>query len=427
MAWACKDCQYVRYKIEDGKVVCLSCGGLSVLDDRVNSVSVSPVKSSNDTDSDTDQIEKQHSYDKKRKVLRGAAFKSKKEKLVKNLEDIDEGLINTEEFKSNSGVFIHSSKHRSKKAGDIKARVHRDLLSLNRECGYSVNLNCFAPVPKCGKRGEPLSLFLEDCDGRAPKCVCKPYAVVGCSCKAKQLVNVGIQLQKCPEYSDNMSDNDLSQVLTPSNTRKLVARKASGQDVISPIFGQSLSLLDQSVQSSSQHDSVTDQPRQGQGFAYQSVHPVVEQSVSTEQLDHPISVRDPPGLPTSSTSQADHPSSRLNESVHLSEHTVGRVQHDLALCVEQHSAHPVVVPEQFPHAITGPSKLAHPHSSWALPVTHHLHNASKETGHPPHRSKAVQPSQQLPTHKTKMVPGFTPPTIENVPKKGNSYKGQPWM
>ena len=360
MSWVCPDCHYAKYRIQGDRVICLGCGGQSVIDESVNSVSMSPVKSSGDEQSDTDEIEKQHSYDKKRKKLRGCAFKSKKEKLEKNLEDIDGGLIDMEEFKSNPGSFIANSKHRSKKAGDLKSRVHRDLLSLNRECGYSVNLNCFAPVPKCGKRGESLSLYMSDCDGRLPKCVCKPYKVVGCSCKAKQLMNVGIQLEKCPDFSSSVPQN--AKVLTPLNTRRLVARKTSGLNVISPISGQNLG---QSVQNQQVE-----------------VQPQISQSDTIDLLNS--STRDPPSL-----------------NPHVSPHSPGEV-HDL-----DHDLH-VAVTEQSPQAaIPGPSNSKHPHSSWSQPVSHHLHTASKDTR---------PQNQQLQTPKTKNMPGFTPPTIENLPK-----------
>ena len=70
-----------------------------------------------DTESETDsEIERQKSYDKKSLKLRGATLSKKQNKLVKAMEPVDEGRIDTEELKSNpTNVFIVDVKTRSRK------------------------------------------------------------------------------------------------------------------------------------------------------------------------------------------------------------------------------------------------------------------------------------------------------------------------
>ena len=192
-----------------------------------------------------DDLERQESYDKKRSKLRGAALKAKLKKLRNVLEVDDECLIDTEDLKSNpSNVFIHDIKTRSNRAVSIKQRVHEDLLRLSRECGYSVMLSCTAPKPGGGRRGEPLKLSFDDRHGIPPRCSCRPYKVVTCSCsKSKQAVHRGVQAQclcecQCQQVHDEAGLDQ--SFVTPTNVRKLASRAALGSDLVSPISRQAL-------------------------------------------------------------------------------------------------------------------------------------------------------------------------------------------
>ena len=380
MAWFCKDCSGSKFRVENDQAVCLGCGGKSVIDESCNLVSFSPVNSESDSDTDSD-LEKQHSYDKKRKVLRGIALKAKKMKLVKDAEDMDENLIDIDKLKSSSGVFLHNRKHRSKKANNIKTRVHKDLLALNRECGYSVNLNCLAPVPKTGKRGEELSLFLGDSNGVLPKCVCRKVKVYSCSCQTRQLVNVGIQLQKIPHNSENISTNSRLKLLTPSKIRQVAAREFNGQVVISPIANNSL--IGQNVDSAE----------------------VPEQTASAEQpvQSASSSTTDQTSVPVVETFL--HPS-----AAYKSGRLTGKVQTD------------GVVSNLTANFSAAPRLSGHKNSSGQA-VTQPLPSSSTSlAGGFSRCSKKLPQLPSLKTSKTKSAQGFTPPCLESIPKKGNKHQ-----
>ena len=117
-------------------------------------------------------MDRQSSYDKVKKNLRGAAKQSKVSKILKDRAGLgdDDDLIDTNELKSSSeGAFIVNSHLRSNKARTLKKRIQNAAVELNRCCGYSVMINAQAPLPVKGPRGGGLSLDLVDKNGgRAP-------------------------------------------------------------------------------------------------------------------------------------------------------------------------------------------------------------------------------------------------------------------
>ena len=189
--------------------------------------------SDSESESETDsEIERQKSYDKKSSKLRGATLSKKKKKLVKALEPVDEGRIDTEELKSNpTNVFILDVKTRSRKALAIKQRVKKDLTRLSVECGFAVELTCTAPKPGGGKRGDPLKLSLLDKHGERAKCSCR-FKAIRCNCSNRESANIAIQVVPNAPKSGT--------ILTPSSSRQLTNRQELGQSLVSPISGPNL-------------------------------------------------------------------------------------------------------------------------------------------------------------------------------------------
>ena len=134
-------------------------------------VTVSPVPTSRlqlESESDESDLEKQSSFDKKSKKLKGIALKNKIKQIKKQRESFgdEEELIDTEHLKSSlTGVYIENTKNRSKKAVKLKETIRLKSLALQRESGYAVRVNILGPKPEFGVRGVGFTLNLADKNG----------------------------------------------------------------------------------------------------------------------------------------------------------------------------------------------------------------------------------------------------------------------
>ena len=144
----------------------MSCLYCTVATPANESYSVSPgPKNSMIVEEEPGVLDRQSSYDKVQKKLRGAAKKSKVSKILKDRVSLgdDDELIDTNELKSSSeGVLIADTQVRSNKARNLKKRIQNAALELNRCCGYSVLISAQAPLPVKGPRGGGLVLNLVD-------------------------------------------------------------------------------------------------------------------------------------------------------------------------------------------------------------------------------------------------------------------------
>ena len=142
MSWKCLKCNHPRYKITESGlyIICVNCKNCTEATKANEGVSISPGpnKSLNANESSDDSIERQTSYDKSKKKLRGAAKKSKVSKIMKERADVgdEDDLIDMNELTSTSeGMYIENRNIRSNKARNLKKKLSNLALELNRSCG----------------------------------------------------------------------------------------------------------------------------------------------------------------------------------------------------------------------------------------------------------------------------------------------------
>ena len=194
-------------------------------------------------------------------------------------------------------------------------------------------------------------------------------------------MNVGIQLQKIPHNSENISTNSRLKLLTPSKIRQVAAREFNGQVVISPIANNSL--IGQNVDSAE----------------------VPEQTASAEQpvQSASLSTTDQTSVPVVETFL--HPS-----AAYKSGRLTGKVQTD------------GVVSNLTANFSAAPRLSGHKNSSGQA-VTQPLPSSSTSlAGGFSRCSKKLPQLPSLKTSKTKSAQGFTPPCLESIPKKGNKHQ-----
>ena len=256
MDWICPKCDQVQFRVSESgdRISCVNCNHESNAT-RANegfSVSPGPNKSLN-LDNSEDLIERQVSYDKSKKKLKGAAMKAKVNKILKErANDGDEGeLIDTEELKSESeGTYIKDTNIRSNKARRLKAQIRKAALDLQRCCGYGVRINIEAPVPTSGPRGGGLTLDLEDKNGESAPTGCKKIHVVNVTkTVSNQIVNRGTS------FFNSVQGNYVKK-LTPTKLRLSEQRRHSGANMISPTSTSNLNQSSMSQQSD--YDSYED-------------------------------------------------------------------------------------------------------------------------------------------------------------------------
>ena len=150
-------------------IVCVQCHDCTRPSSANEIVSVSPgPRQLLQLGSDDDGIERQSSFDKSKKKLKGAAKKSKISKIMKERAQVNDNdeLIATDELKSSSeGVYIKDRILRCNKARILKKKIQKAVLELNRCCGYSADIHIQAPLPITGPRAAGLVLDLPDLNG----------------------------------------------------------------------------------------------------------------------------------------------------------------------------------------------------------------------------------------------------------------------
>jgi len=311
MDWKCPNCDQVQFKVSESgdKISCVNCN-LESNATRANegvSVSPGPNKSLN---LDEDLIERQVSFDKSKKKLRGAAMKAKVNKILKErADDGDEGeLIDTEELKSESkGAFIKDTNVRSNKARRLKIQIRKAALDLQRCCGYSVRINIEAPVPISGPRGGGVSLDLEDKNGERAPTGCKLMHVKNVTKSvSNQNVNRGTLFLK------SVKDNYVNK-LTPTKHRLSEQRRHSGENMISPTSTCNLnqSLMSQQSDYDSDEEDTAGSPPEIQ-------FPVIgSQSKPMSQQTDAIQETSPTGNKETSPNPSPPPISLLGKHLQL--------------------------------------------------------------------------------------------------------------
>lgn len=235
MAWRCKKCNNPEYKVtpQSGQICCVQCNHCTKPTSLNEHVTVSPVprqflELSSDDEGD-DGIERQSSYDKPKKKLRGAAKKSKVSRIMKEREQVGDSddLIDTNELKSSAeGLYIHDRVLRCKKARVLKKKIQQAVLDLNRSCGYGVHIEIQAPLPDTGPRAAGFVLDLKDKNGE--KVVgSKKNVEKSSSDKSVVKVNRGIM------FLSRVEGNYVKK-LTPTKQRQSESRRNSGTNMFSP-------------------------------------------------------------------------------------------------------------------------------------------------------------------------------------------------
>merc|ERR1712179_458263 len=173
------------------------------------------------------------SYDKSNKKLRGAAKKSKAAKIIKEREAVGDTdlLIDTSELSYDEGVYIRDRHQRCNKAKILKKSLHQTALDINRMCGYSVNINAQAPLPATGPRAAGLNIDLEDINGEKASETTAPNQANDIS---------PVKVNRGTLYLEKVEGNFLRK-LTPSKHRLALARRNTGNDLISPTSCSNLS------------------------------------------------------------------------------------------------------------------------------------------------------------------------------------------
>ena len=223
MGWECEKCFCTKYLLaETGHVSCINCQNKSkpTCANKVVSVSPGPNQS---LENSSVGIKRQSSTDKTRKLLRGAAKRSKASMIMKHREEIGdpENLIDTNDLKYTEGVYIQDRVLRSKKARVLKAKIEQAALSLKRQCGYR------------------LTMDLKDINGEhAVQSTCSLSHAEDSVPAVK--VNRGTMFLKCVE-------GNYEKKLTPTKQRLAEIRRNSGVDMASPTSSSlSQSLVDYS-------------------------------------------------------------------------------------------------------------------------------------------------------------------------------------
>lgn len=235
MSWICPKCNFVKFRVTStGSIICIKCGNEVNASQKNELVTVSPGPTSRiqiESESDESDLEKQSSYDKSRKKLKGAALQNKIKQIKKQRESFgdeeEEDLIDTEDLKSNlTGVYIENTKSRSKKAVKLKEAIRLKSLALQRECGYAVRINILGPKPEFGVRGVGLTLNLADKNG--------DYAPTGCSkFHVKNVRGEKATVNRGTMFLESVQGN-YEKKLTPTKKRMINDRNTSGLDMVSP-------------------------------------------------------------------------------------------------------------------------------------------------------------------------------------------------
>ena len=345
-----------------------------------------------DTESETDsEIERQKSYDKKSLKLRGATLSKKQNKLVKAMEPVDEGRIDTEELKSNpTNVFIVDVKTRSRKALAIKQRVKKDLTRLSKECGFAVELTCTAPKPGGGKRGDPLKLSLLDKHGERAKCSCR-FKASRCNCSNKKSVNIAVQVVPNAQRSGT--------VLTPSSSRQLTNKKKIGQLLVSPISGPNLLRVTEEILP---QEADPDEVSEAMDFSAHHGETEEIQSKSPQAFPACTEQTSPPSPIFSSPETGFTPSSRYQispystQSLHCSESPLSHSERPKSDGVPSKSVSPA-----------SQSRPSSPHSMSSAPQPH--------PSAPPSQSSAPQSHPSAPKSRPR-----APKTMQSAPQSNAS-------
>ena len=241
MGWECEKCFCTKYLLaETGHVSCINCQNKSKPTCANEVVSVSPGPNQSLENSSVG-FKRQSSTDKTRKLLRGAAKRSKASMILKHREEIGdpENLIDTNDLKYTEGVYIQDRVLRSKKARVLKAKIEQAAFSLKRQCGYSVKIDIQAPLPSSGPRADGLTMDLKDINGEhAVQSTCSLSHAEDSVPAVK--VNRGTMFLKCVE-------GNYEKKLTPTKQRLAEIRRNSGVDMASPTSSSlSQSLVDYS-------------------------------------------------------------------------------------------------------------------------------------------------------------------------------------
>ena len=233
MSWICPKCDHFKFKVTStGSIICIQCGNEVNASQKNELVTVSPGPTSRlqlESESDESDLEKQSSFDKKSKKLKGIALKNKIKQIKKQRESFgdEEELIDTEHLKSSlTGVYIENTKNRSKKPVKLKETIRLKSLALQRECGYAVRVNILGPKPEFGVRGVGLTLNLADKNGDYAPTGCSKFHVKNVS-QEKSTVNRGTMFLKGVQ-------GNYEKKLTPTRKRMTNERRTCGVDMISP-------------------------------------------------------------------------------------------------------------------------------------------------------------------------------------------------